>query len=219
MAAKTRLTSSSVLAHYDSKWKLTLAYDASPCGVGAVLSHVMDDGSEQPVVCASRSHSHAEQNYAQLDREALEIVFGMTKFWLYLVGHYFIIVSDHKPVTYLYSVKQSVPTMASAHIQRWALTLSSYNYSIQYKLGKKHANADVLSRLPLPEVPTGAPLPGDTVLLMECLQGAPVTALQIWTWTDRDPVLSKVRDLVLRGWLKLVGGETADLLLYTRRKF
>ena len=85
--------------------------------------------------------------------------------------------------------------------------------------GKKHANADVLSRLPLLKVPTGEPLPDDTVLLMECLQVATVTVLQIRTWTDRDPILSKFLYLVLRAWPKLVSGDTADLLPYTRRSF
>ncbi len=40
--------------------------------------------------------------------------------------------------------------MASARIQRWALLLSAYDYSISYKAGKDNTDADALSRLPLP---------------------------------------------------------------------
>ena len=40
--------------------------------------------------------------------------------------------------------------MASARVQRWALTLSAYNYKVQYVPGQDHANADMLSHLPLP---------------------------------------------------------------------
>ena len=98
VADKTQLTSFSVLAHYNSKWELTLACDASPYGVGVVLPHVMDDDSEQPVTCISRSLSPAEQNYAQLDREALAIVFRVTKLRQYLLSCHFKIVSDHKPL-------------------------------------------------------------------------------------------------------------------------
>ena len=87
--------------------------------------------------------------------------------------------------------------MASAHIQCWTLTLSIYDYDIVYKPGKEHANADVLSRLPLPESPGEVPLPGETILLMESLQMSPVTAVQIKSWTDRDPVLSRVCKFVL----------------------
>ena len=43
--------------------------------------------------------------------------------------------------------------MASARIQRRALTLSAYDCKDQYVPGKEHANADLLSQLPLPEQP------------------------------------------------------------------
>ena len=52
-----------VLAHYDSKSELTLAWDASPYEVGAILSHIMDNGLEQPVAYTSRSLSPAKQKY------------------------------------------------------------------------------------------------------------------------------------------------------------
>ena len=64
----------------------------------------------------------------------------------------------------------------------------------------EQANADTLSRLPLPEKPSEVPLPGETILLMDTLHGSPVSATQIKHWTDRDPLLSLVRKLVLQGW-------------------
>ena len=71
---------------------------------------------------------------------------------------------------------------------------------ISYKPGENHANADILSCLPLPEIPKSVPTPGDTVFLMDALQNAPVTAAQIKTRTNRDPLLSKVHNMVLQGW-------------------
>ncbi|KAL5466670.1 hypothetical protein EMCRGX_G030814 [Ephydatia muelleri] len=62
-----------------------------------------------------------------------------------------------------------VPTMASARIQRWAQTLSAYDYRIVFRAGKENSNADGLSRLPLRESPSSVPVPGDTVLMMEAL--------------------------------------------------
>ena len=90
--------------------------------------------------------------------------------------------------------------MASARIQRWALTLGAYDYEIAYKPGDEHANADVLSRLPLPKAPSQVPVPGETMLLMEALDSSPVTASQIKSWTAHNPVLAKVHDLLLQGW-------------------
>ena len=64
----------------------------------------------------------------------------------------------------------------------------------------EHANADVMSWLPLSHVQTDIPVLGERILLMEMLNSLPITADQIKSWTDHDPVLSKVRRLILRGW-------------------
>jgi len=152
--AKSQLSSECVLVHYDPEKELILACDASPCGVGAVLSHRMEDGRDRSVAFASRSLAPAERNYSQLDREALAITFGIKKFHNYIFGRRFSILSDHKPLQHLLKETSATPSMALARIQRWALTLGAYDYEIAYKPGDKHANADVLSRLPLPKAPS-----------------------------------------------------------------
>ena len=97
--------------------------------------------------------------------------------------------------------------MASARVQRWALTLTAYNYKVQYVPGQEHANADVLSCLPLPEQPNEVPLPEELVFLMESLEISPITVKQIKILTDQDPVLATVRRFVKQGWPKSVQPE------------
>ena len=58
----------------------------------------------------------------------------------------------------------------------------------------------MLSRLPLPQIPSEIPIPGETLLVIDMLQSVPVSAQQIQKWTNRDPVLSVVRSFVLKGW-------------------
>ena len=180
-----------------------------------MLSHLYPDGSEKPIAFASRSLSLAEKKYSQLDKEGLAVVFGVKKFHDYLFGRKFFIRSDHKPLQHLFSETKPIPVQASARIQRWALILSAYDYSIAYKPGEDHANADSLSRLPLGETPSKTFQPAELVFLMDTLQSSPITPQTIRQWTDRDPLLSKVQKMVLQGW---ENGEGENMTPFNRRR-
>ena len=107
-----------------------------------------------------------------------------------------------KSLTHIFYESRVVPAMASGHIQRWALMLGAYDYRIRYRQGKASANADALSRLPLP-VAGGvceAPQPAEVVHLMEYLSTTPLCSSQIKVWTNSDPTLSKVTQRVQEGW-------------------
>ena len=104
-----------------------------------MLSHRMDDGSEKPIAFAFRSLAPAEKIYAQLDKEGLAIVFGVKKFHHYLFGCHFEILSDYKPLQHLFSESHPVGISKNPEV---GIDPQTYNYTIAYKPGDTHANAD-----------------------------------------------------------------------------
>ena len=128
---KKQLQSPNLLIHFDGSKPLVLACDGSPYGVGAVLSHQQEDGSERLIAFTSRTLAPAEKKYSQLDKEALAIIFGVKHFHQYIYGRSFVIISDHKCLMHLFSESKATLAMASARIQCWALLLGAYEYCIE----------------------------------------------------------------------------------------
>ena len=87
--AKSILDEATFLIHYDHEKPLLLACDASPYGLGAVLSYQMPDGSEKPITFASRTLTKTECNYSQIEKETLAIVYAVKKFHQHLFGRHF----------------------------------------------------------------------------------------------------------------------------------
>ena len=208
--AKEMLSSSHVLVHYDASLLITLVGDASAYGIGAVISHVLPDGSEHPIAFASRPFSSSERNYAQIEKEALSLIFDVKKFHQYMYGHKFTLVTDHKPLLAILGEKKGIPSLAAARLQCWAVLLSAYQYEIHFKPTQEHANADGLSRLPLPTA-TGSKVICSTdpaIFNLSQVESLPVTATQIQAASRTDPVLSKVLHHTIRGWPQ----QTAEVL-------
>ena len=103
------------------------------------------------------------------------------------------IYTDHQLLKHLFNDFHPVAVMASSHILRWTMTLGAYHYSIGYKPGRNHGNADKLSRLHLSEEAEHVPMPADVVLVLNQIELTSVKAFQMKSWTEQDPTLSKVK--------------------------
>ena len=195
--SKDMLCSAALLRHYDPNKPLVLHCDASPYGVGAVLSHRTEENTEHPIAYSSRVLSSAERNYSHIEKEALAIASPVKKFYQYLYGRHFLLVTDHKPLLGLFAETKPIPTMAAARKQRWALLLSSYQYTMIFQEGANNGNADCLSRLPALDKSNVSTAKAE--IMMMKLAHVPVTSQEVKMATKKDPVLSKVVDYVLTG--------------------
>ena len=118
----------------------TLSTDASGHGIGAVLS-VQRSGKDLPVAYFSWKLTRPELNYAITELEYLALVKAVEHFSHYLVGKHFFIKTDHKALEALQTSRR-----LNGRLARWALSLQYLNFTVQYKAGKDHQNADGLSR-------------------------------------------------------------------------
>ena len=215
-SAKKMLSEAPLLVHYDPKKEIIVHTDASPYGVGSVLSHVYPDSTERPVSYASRSLAVSERNYGHVEKEGLALVFAVKKFHHFLFGMKFTIFTDHKPLLGLFGENKAIPERSAARIARWALMLSAYDYKLLYRQGVLNGNADALSRLPLPVQDAEVSQQIMGVHMME-LVSSPVTEEEVSRETISDPVLSIVMKYVAEGW-RNESSKEEDLKPYWSRK-
>ncbi|UYV71077.1 hypothetical protein LAZ67_8001639 [Cordylochernes scorpioides] len=121
---KKALMNPPILGHFDPNAATCIHTDASNIGLGATLI----------------------QNIGGEEKECLAVVWSISKLRPYLYGRHFKIVTDHHALCWLKNLKDPTGRLA-----RWALKIQEYNFEIIHKSGKKHLDADGLSRGPLPE--------------------------------------------------------------------
>ena len=140
------LTNEPLLQYPDFTKPFVLTTDASNEALGAILSQG-PIGRDLPIAYASRTLINAEKNYSTTEKELLAIVWGCKQFRQYLYGRRFTIVTDHKPLTWVFNVKDP-----SSRLLRWRLKLEEYDYEVVYKPGARNTNADALSRINMAKV-------------------------------------------------------------------
>ena len=137
---KMEISNVKALPYFNTSAETTLQMDASRKGLGACL---IQNGK---VVCyASRALTKTEQNYQNLEQEALGTIWGMEKFHYFLYGKEFTLETDQKPLVSIYK-KHMVDI--SPRVQRLIVRSFPYQpFNVIYKKGKDIPVADALSRV------------------------------------------------------------------------
>lgn len=139
---KRRLTSSPILTTPIDEGEYRLDTDASNNSIGAVLSQVQE-GEERVIAYASRTLSGPEKNYCATRRELLAVVFYINQFRSYILGREFVVRTDHSALQWLRRTPEAIGQQA-----RWLEKLEEYTFKVEHRPGRKHGNADALSRKP-----------------------------------------------------------------------
>ncbi|XP_055616575.1 uncharacterized protein K02A2.6-like [Toxorhynchites rutilus septentrionalis] len=207
---KTLLTSDLLLTHFDPNKEIIVAGDASKDGLGAVIMHRFPDGSVKAISHISRSLTPAEKNYGQIEKEALALIFAVTRFHKMLFGRKFTLQTDHQPLLKVFGSKKGIPVYTANRLQRWALTLMLYDFDIQFVRTEEFGHADLLSRLMKCHatadeeyVIASVQMEADVnAVLSDSTSSLPVTSEIIAAETSRDPVLQSVVFHINEGWPK-----------------
>ena len=138
---KEALISSDVMGYpLSDAGEFILDVDASDVGIGGIL-HQVQDGKEKVIAYASRALNKAECNYCITEKELLAVRFFIEYFRQYLLGRKFLVRSDHQALVWLFRLKEP-----RGKVARWLEILSYYDFSVEYRPGRKQGHCDALSR-------------------------------------------------------------------------
>ncbi|BFI32702.1 hypothetical protein MPTK2_3g07970 [Marchantia polymorpha subsp. ruderalis] len=140
---KSKLSTYPVLRPPDWNKPFHVFCDASNLAVGSALCQATGEkNKDQPIAYASKQLTPAERNYSTTERECLAMVFSVKKFRHYLMCNPVVFFVDHMAIKYLVNKAE-----LSGRLARWVLLLEEFDYTVEYKPGRMHLQADHLSRL------------------------------------------------------------------------
>ena len=193
------MTKTPILKYFDPKLPTRTSSNASKSGLGATLEQC-HDGTWHPVAYASRSLTSAEQNYCQLEKETLSILFACERFHEYLYGRKFLVISDHQP---LRSIFQKPLNKSPPRIQRFRPRLQKYDFYFQYVPGKQLHVADTLSRAYLREATSEISEQDMAHHIHSVISRLPISAEELNQFqkeTEKDQTLQAVKNHIMNGW-------------------
>ena len=143
---KHALISPQILQYPDFAKPFCVTTDASKHACGAMLSQE-HNGMQMPVAYASKAFTKGESNKSTIEQELTAIHWAIMHFRPYLYGTHFLVKTDHRPLTYLFSMKNP-----SSKLTRIRLDLEEFDFVVEYLRGKENFVADALSRITIEDL-------------------------------------------------------------------
>ncbi|XP_022805757.1 uncharacterized protein K02A2.6-like [Stylophora pistillata] len=172
-------------------------------GVGGILDDLIVTGpnDKEHIRSLENTLKRLDSMGVKLKKSKCVLMKPSVEYFAFVVDRHGIHLHHLRPLTLLLGPKRGIPVLAASRLQSWAIQLSAYQYDIEYRASKDHANADALSRLPRKTVeePDDWNIEADQVNRVQ-MQRAPITVSQIREATRGDPVLSRVMHCILHGW-------------------
>ena len=172
--------------------------DASPIGIAAVLVQKLG-GDEKPVYFASPKLDKTQKRYSQLHREALTIMFELDRFYKFIFGRKFTIVTYSQAAKEMFKEKNCGPAVTSARMQRWGAKLAGFEYVVIDRGSSKMAVPDALSRLPMDQHFQENEEAIENELAINMISELPTTHEEIRQENLKDRVLVEVMKLCRTG--------------------
>ncbi len=139
---KTKLIQAPILAQFKEDCEVEIFTDACMYGMSAILGQIQNN-KHVVISYNSKMFNGAQLNYSVTEKECLALVYAVKKYRHYIYGTHFTLYSDHNPLQHIMKIKNP-----NGRLTRWSLILMEYDFTVVYKPGKNHQNADALSRYP-----------------------------------------------------------------------
>jgi hypothetical protein len=138
-AAKAVIANAKLLSFLNYDQPIYLRTDACDDGAGAMLYQKMN-GRDRPVAFMSHTFSGAERRWSTYEQECYGIVRSIIHFDSLLLGHPFIVETDHRNLVWMAASE-------NAKVVRWRTRLQEYSFDVRHIAGVTNDVADALSRL------------------------------------------------------------------------
>ena len=191
------------MSYFDTQLPTELTVDASPVGLGAILSQTTPSGEQKIVAFASKALNPTEQRYSQFEREALAVLWSCDHFRIFILGKPVTVYTDHRPLESVFNGRTLHPNL---RIQKWVARAQPYGITVKH-IPVSTNPADYMSRHPIDDdYLSAAARSANRFVNFVAQQSTPKAfkLVDVATVTTEDPALTAVIKAIKTGdWSKL----------------